>query len=160
MSVKYLGNELWEGVAARLQRHGYKKKGAVLVRQSGTLEERFHIEGSRWNSGVEPYLFRLGISMRLIDLSLPVRIEGVLLTDHTEVKKWGHSSGRQRCVDPDAPEWFAVTKEGLDQMIMSLTEQITRVSDVLRECEPIVREVAIQGEYIPLWRAIERSRQF
>ena len=159
MSVKHLGDKLWAGVTTLLRAQGFEKRAKGLVRISGALEERFRLEGSHWNIGTEPYKFYLGISMRLIDVPLPMRCEGSPLPDRPEVKRWGHAAGRQRCADPEAPLQLEVTSAGLDQMIVSLAELIEQASETLQRCEPIVRQAALQGEYIPLWRAAKRSRE-
>lgn len=157
MSAKHLGDELLVGVLASLGCLGFKKSARTLVRQAGAFEERYRLQGSHWNSGVEPYKFYLGISMRLTNVPLPTLQEGSKLPDRPEVRRWAHSSGRQRCVDSNAPLWLEVTNGRLNETVNDLVERITLAGNVLQRCEQIVRQAALQGEYIPLWKAVKLS---
>ncbi len=63
MSVRSLGAEVLKYSYAKLKPLGFSKNGQLFSRERNGYIERYLLEGSRWNSGEEPWVFTVDVGV-------------------------------------------------------------------------------------------------
>ncbi len=123
MSVAALGREFASDLHRRLLKPaGFRKNGATFFRHRQSYIEMYNIQGSSWNSGVEPWLFYLNVGVQLEGVPIPGGSTAMLAT---------HADGRNNSILPDTPSSFDLYAPSMPALSQQIFEIIERCSETL-----------------------------
>jgi len=142
MTVRAIGLELIAELGTHLKPLGFSKRRATFSRRRDGYVELFQVEGSRWNSGQEPWVFGLKVAARLD--GIPMLPESLGL--------WGeaHAVGCVSGIVASAPAEFSVTQSTVGSTARHLTEVVVAASGLLPSLLVSVRPRAAAGLISPL----------
>jgi hypothetical protein len=141
MSVRALGDAFAQQLhRSELKLHGFTKRQRVFRRVRLDYVEAVDIQGSDWNSGVEPWVFYLNIHVYLLD---------VAIRDPSRMARY-HASGRIDRLVPIAPRDFELTVANFNQLVLEIGPLINEASQKIPQLLPAVRARALQGLWSPL----------
>ena len=142
MTVRAIGQNLVAELGALLKPLGFSKRRATFSRSRDGYVELFHIEGSRWNSGQEPWVFGLDAAVRLDDVPT--------LSGSRGLWSEAHAVGCISRIVVSAPAEFAVTQSSVGSTARQLVEVIIAASGLLPNLLGMVRPRAVLGLISPL----------
>jgi hypothetical protein len=138
VSVAHLGRRLASELHARhLRPKGFRKHGGTFARQRKGYVELFGIQGSSFQSGVEPWICYLNVNVRFDDVPRP---PAARRTPHA----W-HASSRIDQLVPGAPGSYEITSANLSEVADDLGRYIEAASAALPSLLPEALELARAG---------------
>lgn len=142
MSVRNLGADVLKLANSRLRPLGFSKKGQTFSREREQYVERYLLEGSRWNSGEEPWIFTIEVGVFFPEIPT--------LTGAKGFWKHCHAVGNAlRLVDENARD-FEARSNSTEVVAADVVASIERASRVLPTLVGPVRQRALQGLISPL----------
>ena len=142
MTVRSLGKDLANRIhAGWLNAHGFKKSGATFSRERVGYIERYQIDGSRWNSGEEPWEF---------DVNVGVQFEGIPLREAKGLWAKAHAIGGLSRIIDEAPVSFSVAASTLEAVSEAVALQILKASEQLPYIVGPAKDRAVAGLLSPL----------
>lgn len=142
MSVRRLGAEVLKHAYAMLKPLGFSKKGQTLSRERENYIERYLLEGSRWNSGEEPWSFTVDVGVLFPEIPPFEGAKGM----------WRHChavGSAIRLVANDVPD-FEVCSSTVEAVAQEVVAVICTASEVLPTLLAPVRSRAAKGLISPL----------
>ena len=82
MSVRALDSAVVSNLSALLKPQGFGREGATFSRERAHFVERFAVNGSRWNSGQEPWEFTVEIGVFFPELAPLPNAKGLWRRSH------------------------------------------------------------------------------
>jgi hypothetical protein len=143
MSVRNLGgavaSELYQ---SHLKALGFRKERSTFTRHRNGYVELFHISGSQWNAGDEPWLFYLEVGVQFDEIPPRAGARGI----------WRrvHALGRIGKLVPGAPESFEVNSSSVAPVSQDLAALVAVASERLPNLLERVRVRARKGLASPL----------
>lgn len=123
MSVRELGTLVARQVGTLLKAHGFKRTGAVFLREGELYSERYAISGSPWNSGEEPWEFSVDVGVFFPDVAPREGAKGL----------WRHShavGGTDKVLEHSPPSFY-VKHTSVDDISRQVAEVILGASERL-----------------------------
>jgi hypothetical protein len=142
MTIRWISQDLITELAGVLNPLGFSRRKATFSRGRGGYFELFHIEGSRWNSGEEPWVFNLDAAVRIVGIPTIPGSRGL----------WSeaHAVGNVSSILASAPAEFSVTQSSVDSKARELSDIIVATSNLLPQLLASVRRRALLGLISPL----------
>lgn len=141
MPVKSLGDIFGTSLhRAILKARGYTKVGRTFRCERQDFTEMLMIQGSSWNSGVEPWEFYIDVLVAFPDIPLRPTIRGANY----------HAKGRIDAIVADAPPSFQLRANDLDRLVVEVGQLATEASIRLPELLRPIQARARQGLFSPI----------
>ncbi|MDR7376068.1 hypothetical protein J2X19_000726 [Rhodoferax ferrireducens] len=141
MTVHALGKALASDLhRVALKGRGFKKSGNTFSREHEDYVEMLQIRGSDWNSGAEPWMFYVNVSVRFTNLTNSFASQG---------SKYD-ADGRIDRIVLEAPGRFELTRQNLNEVTSMLASLSEKASHLLPGLLVPVRERASHGLYSPI----------
>lgn len=142
MSVRELGQEVVALVWAKLKPLGFKRKAATFFRDGPDVGERYAIDGSRWNSGVEPWVFSVSVGVFFLDVPALANAKGLW--------RHAHAIGSTDTVVPGTEPDFRVSRADVEAVAARVVQVILLASEALPPLWAQAYPRALQGLISPL----------
>jgi hypothetical protein len=142
MTVRAIGDSLASELHEHLKPLGFLKRGSTFSRVRSGYAELFRIEGGRWNSGEEPWVFYVDIAARLDGIATNSNAKGLW--------REAHAVGRVSDLVGSAPPEFSVTSTTVGPIAEELALIIGQASAALPSFLIGVRPRAEKGLITPL----------
>ncbi|WP_081984828.1 DUF4304 domain-containing protein [Sphingomonas sp. 35-24ZXX] len=141
MSLRALGDAFASQLQqSELKAQGFTKRNRVFRRERVGYVEAIDIQGSSWNSGVEPWHFYIYVHVHLPD---------VALSNLSAITRY-HASGRIDGLVTNAPGGFELTAANFDQLVSDVGALVNEASQKIPQLIPAVRIRACEGLSSPL----------
>lgn len=142
MSVRELGQEVVSHMWLKLKSLGFRRKAATFFRDGPQVGERYAIDGNRWNSGVEPWVFSVSVGVFFLDLPPLANAKGLW--------RHAHAVGSTDTVVPGTESFFEVSRVDVEAVSVRVVEVVLRASEALPPLWTAAYPRARQGLISPL----------
>lgn len=142
MTVRHLASEVLKLAHARLKPLGFSKNGQTFSRDRHEYVERFVIQGSRWNSGEEPWLFSIEVGVFFPDVPPFAGAKGFW--------KHCHAVGNAARLVQEGSHGFEVRSTNIEAIAAEVVATIESASDALPALLGPVKPRALKQLISPL----------